>query len=88
MVQRQSLHFPAAGGRPMRAFLATPEDVILQKLDWYRRGEGVSDRQWRDVLGVLKVQGERLDFTYIQDWAERLGFSDLLSRALKEGGNH
>ncbi|MCZ6635224.1 MAG: hypothetical protein O7G87_17635 [bacterium] len=68
-------------------YMATPEDVILQKLDWYRRVGGVSDRQWRDIMGVLKVQDDRLDLTYIRQWADRLGFSDLLSRALEESGH-
>jgi len=68
-------------------YMATPEDVILQKLDWYCRGGGVSDRQWRDIMGVLKVQDDRLDLTYVRQWADRLGFSDLLSRALEESGH-
>jgi len=41
-------------------FVASPEDMVLQKLIWYRDGGGVSDRQWGDVVGVIKTQGERL----------------------------
>ena len=60
------------------------EDIILSKLEWYRMGGGVSERQWRDVLGVLKVQGERLDHAYMQRMAAELGVADLLERALGE----
>lgn len=59
----------------------TPEDILLQKLRWFRAGNEVSDRQWRDVLGIMVVQGDALDRTYLQDRAERLGLSGLLARA-------
>lgn len=46
----------------------------------------MSDRQWGDVTGVLKVQGERLDFAYLRHWAKELGVADLLERALADSG--
>lgn len=67
-------------------WVTDPEDIILQKLDWYRQGGGVSDSQWRDVLGVLKVQGDRLDGDYLQEWAARMNLEQLLDRALVEAG--
>ena len=67
-----------------RAYVATAEDIILAKLEWYRMGGEVSDRQWRDILGVIKVQAGRLDADYLQKWSVELGVSDLLQKALKE----
>jgi hypothetical protein len=64
--------------------LASPEDVVIHKLRWYEMGGRVSDRQWRDVLGVLKVQGESLDLAYLKRAAATLGLSDLLARARLE----
>ncbi|MGC9468257.1 MAG: hypothetical protein ACP5HS_06685 [Anaerolineae bacterium] len=72
---------------PERAiYVATAEDTILAKLEWYHRGECVSERQWRDVIGVIKVQGERLDTTYLRHWAASLGIAELLEQALAEAG--
>jgi hypothetical protein len=67
-----------------KAFVTTAEDIILAKLEWYRLGGGVSDQQWRDILGVLKVQAGRLDLDYLQKWAVELGVADLLQRALRD----
>lgn len=74
-------------GDPERTvYIATAEDTILAKLEWYRLGGGVSERQWRDVLGVIQVQGQRLDRTYLRRWAAKLGVLELLERALGETG--
>ncbi len=66
------------------ALFATPEDTILSKLEWYRLGGEVSDVQWRDILGVLKVCASSIDLEYLRYWATQIGVSDLLERALKE----
>lgn len=68
------------------AYVASAEDTVLTKLEWYRMGGEVSERQWRDVLGVLKVQGERLDLAYLRRWAGALGIADLLEQALAQAG--
>jgi hypothetical protein len=84
MSRRQLSGFDPASS--LTAYLASPEDTVLAKLDWYRQGDGVSDRQWTDVVGVLKVQGESLDHAYLRQWAVELGLSDLLERALEHAG--
>ena len=70
----------------LEVYLASAEDTVLAKLDWYRQGGEVSDRQWRDVLGVLKVQGDALDRAYLREWAERLALTELLRRACHDAG--
>jgi hypothetical protein len=71
---------------PADVFVDMPEHLIVRKLEWYRRGGEVSDRQWRDVLGVLLVQRGQLDEARVDAWAARLGVADLLERARQAAG--
>jgi hypothetical protein len=63
--------------------VATSEDILLAKLQWYRRGGEVSERQWSDIAGILAVALE-LDAAYLRTWAARLGVEDLLDKAVAE----
>lgn len=69
-----------------RLFFSSPEDIILRKLVWYASSGEVSDRQWKDVLGVIKVQSEKLDKAYLADWGAKLGVLELLNRAYQDSG--
>jgi hypothetical protein len=72
-------------GEPLELSVASPEDVILSKLRWFRQGGEVSELQWNDVLGVIAVQEDKLDLPYLREWASSLGVQKLLERALIEG---
>jgi hypothetical protein len=67
-------------------FVASAEDVILSKLQWYELGGRVSERQWLDVTGVIKVQARSLDTVYLGQWARDLGVSSLLLKAFGDSG--
>lgn len=67
-------------------YISSPEDIILNKLEWYQKGGMKTERQWNDIIGILKVQGHSLDLNYCQDWARQLGLSQLLETALQETG--
>jgi hypothetical protein len=66
--------------------LTSPEDIILLKLDWFRQGGAESVKQWRDIIGVLRVQAEGIDRTYLSEWSTRLGLNELLDKALLDAG--
>ena len=102
--QTRRQQYETPGG--VRVNLASPEDIILNKLQWRSsppklppaRGESIgsfpfregwvrsSDKQWRDILGILKVQGESLDFDDLNSWSNQLGFSEDLQQARTEAG--
>ena len=67
-------------------YLASPEDIILNKLEWFHLGGEVSERQWDDVLGVLKVQRGLLDMEYLRHWAAELKVAELLEQAFRDAG--
>lgn len=67
-----------------RIWILSPEDVVLAKLDWFRLGGETSERQWRDILGVLKTQRKVIDVAYLKKWAQTLTIADLMDRALTE----
>ena len=75
----------AIGDKPGRGvLLKSPEDTILRKLEWFRRGGEVSKRQWQDVVSILAAARGQLDGTYLERWARELRVSDLLDRAREE----
>ena len=65
-------------------YAATAEDSLLRKLLWFKAGGKVSDRQWRDILGILRVSGNTLDHTYVAAWAAKLEVEDLFTLALHQ----
>jgi len=79
---RQPLQLPTEP--ETRVYVDTAEHSVLRKLEWFRRGEEVSERQWRDVVAILRIQGSRLDQSRLSTWALRLGVADLLERAFQE----
>jgi hypothetical protein len=83
--RRASFVVPDSAGESIQ--VASAEDVILLKLEWYRLGGESSDRQWGDVLGVLRAQDGRLDDAYLDRWAGELGVSDLLGKARGEAAS-
>lgn len=82
--RRAQPHVLEAGTRPVR--VASAEDAILTKLEWFQLGGRSSGRQWTDILGVLQQQGTALDLPYLAYWADVLGVRDLLEQALVEAG--
>jgi hypothetical protein len=63
---------------------STAEDTLRAKLLWYRQSNEASERQWRDVVGILRVAGKHVDRSYLSLWAGELGVADLLDRAVGE----
>jgi hypothetical protein len=70
-------------GEDIRCPVASAEDILLAKLDWYRAGAESSERQWSDIMGLLETN-PHLDLVYVRNWAHRLQVEDLLARALSQ----
>lgn len=84
--RRQFLQIQGFGPEPIECAVATAEDTILRKLEWYRKGGETSERQWSDLRGILTVSGAGLDREYLRKWAGFLRVEDLLDRLSEEGG--
>ena len=64
--------------------ITTAEDSIIAKLEWYRLGDGASERQWDDVSRLVALQGDSLDVAHMRRMAMSLGVGDLLERLLAD----
>ncbi len=67
-------------GAPMECAVSSMEDTILRKLEWFRAGGEISERQWNDIAGMWNAASSRADMNYLRHWAERLGVKDLLDK--------
>lgn len=83
MARRVAIEVPGLG---RSLDIASPEDIVLHKLLWYAEGGGVSDRQWHDLQGVLRLRRGSIDLAYLRGWAAQLGIVELLERAFEEAG--
>jgi hypothetical protein len=81
---RRSVRQAVGGELGHAVLLKSPEDTILRKLEWFRRGGEVSERQWQDVLSVLAGSRDQLDEVYLERWSRELRVADLLDRARRE----
>lgn len=77
---------PVGAGSDLEVPVCSAEDIVAAKLEWYRLGGGHSERQWGDILGVLRLCAESLDLKLLHESAAELGVEDLLLRALSEAG--
>ncbi|MCT7953523.1 hypothetical protein NG798_27380 [Ancylothrix sp. C2] len=77
--------YPVNGSTEEGIYIYSPEDIILQKLNWYKLWDS-RQKQWMDVLEVLKVQKDQLDLAYLYRWALKLELADLLIKAMFQSG--
>ena len=83
--RRTVAEFSFGEGPSLRFPVVTAEDTVLTKLVWYQMGGEVSERQWNDLLGIVRVRGQALDQDYLRRWAEHLGVAQLLQRVWETG---
>ena len=82
--RRQIEHRRRVSVGEVELWVGSVEDQILRKLSWYRLGSEVSERQWRDVVAMLAVQGDRVDLADLKSAAASVGVADLVERALAD----
>lgn len=80
LLRRKYVPMPSVSDKMVWA--VCPEDIILLKLDWYRQGGGVSEKQWNDILGLLSVQKNQLDMADLKKWANELNLMDIFKQAV------
>lgn len=85
-LERKRLDTIEEGDAGGKFYFSAPEDIILNKLHWYEIGNRVSERQWLDIIGVIKIQGELLDLNYLEQWAKQLQLWELLEKAYQDAG--
>ncbi len=85
-LERRVLHHVEVSGQRLALWIGSPDTQILRKLDWFQAGGETSERQWRDVTSLLRVQRQTLDLEEIRATAARLGLDRLLERAIAECG--
>lgn len=81
-LRRRTFQVSASFGEPIEFAVTSPEDILLAKLRWYQQTGGASEQQWKDVAGIVAIQGARLDRAYLDTWAKELGVEQLLTRLL------
>ena len=85
-LERKRLDTIEEGDAGGEFYFSSPEDIILNKLHWYEIGNRVSERQWLDIIGVIKIQGNLLDLNYLEQWAKKLQLWELLEKAYHDVG--
>ena len=70
--------------RTLEIHVATAEDAIVSKLEWYRKTDETSDRQRDDITRLLRLLGDAADIEYLKASAASVGVHDLLDRLLSE----
>jgi hypothetical protein len=84
--RRASARISLEGVEHIDVPVASAEDTVLSKLVWFRSGGEVSDKQWNDIRGIVEIQRDRLDRSYLRRWATHLNVEDLLDRVLSQSG--
>lgn len=82
----RAIPLPLAAGRETTVPVATPEDSIVAKLEWFRIGDETPERQWQDVSRLVALHGDVLDLAYMRRMAESVGVAHLLDRLLRSTG--